>query len=119
MKQGDFILRMYEAIDRKDSHGMVEFLTDDASFKFANIPVVQGNLNIESFLDGFFASIKAISHTDIEHWNSGDAWFVTGTVTYTRHDDSTLPVPFGVLLIMKGNLIHDYRIFVDASELYR
>lgn len=119
MKKGDFILKMYEAIDRKDGHGMVGFLTDDATFKFANLPAVQGNLNIENFLDGFFASIKAIKHTDIEFWNSDDAWFVTGNVTYTRHDDTILPVPFGVLLIMKGNLIFDYRIFVDASELYR
>lgn len=119
MKQGNFILEMYKTIDRKDSHGMVSFLTGQATFRFANLPAVQGNMNIESFLDGFFASIKAISHTDLQYWNSDDAWFVTGTVTYTRHDETTLSVPFGVLLIMEGHLINDYRIFVDASGLYR
>jgi ketosteroid isomerase-like protein len=119
MAQSDFIIDMYKAIDAKSGVGMCEHLTEDASFKFANIPAVVGKQNIIAFLDGFFQSIKAIHHTRFEIWNSGDAWFVTGTVTYTRHNDSQLQVPFGVLLKMKAEMVKDYRIFVDASELYK
>ena len=119
MTQNHFILEMYKAIDVKSSVGMCQFLTEDASFRFANMPVVVGKSNIIAFLDGFFQSIKAIRHTGIEYWNSGKVWFLTGIVTYTRHNDSTLTVPFGVLLKMNSDLIQDYQIFVDASDLYR
>lgn len=119
MTQDNFILDMYRAIDAKDSVGMCNFLTEDAIFKFANLPAVEGKSNIIAFLDGFFQSIKAIQHTQIESWNSGNAWFASGTVTYTRHDDSQLIVPFGVLLKIQESLIKDYNVFVDASELYK
>lgn len=119
MAQSNFIIDMYKAIDAKSGVGMCEFLTEDASFKFANIPAVVGKPNIIAFLDGFFQSIKAIKHTDIDTRSSGSEWFVNGTVTYTRHNDSQLQVPFGVLLKMKAELIQDYRIYVDASELYK
>jgi ketosteroid isomerase-like protein len=118
MTQENFILQMYKAIDAKSGVGMCEFVTEDATFKFANMPAVEGKNNIIAFLDGFFQSIKAIKHTGIEYWNSGNAWFLTGTVNYTRHNDTVLSVPFGVLLKMREELIKDYLIFVDASELY-
>ena len=119
MQNGEFIIQIYQAIDRKDSRGMMQYLTDDSVFRFANIPQVEGRDNITAFLDGFFASIKSLRHTGIEYWNSGNAWFVTGNVTYTRHDGSTLGVPFAVLLKMKAELVRNYLIFVDASELYK
>lgn len=119
MTQNHFILDMYKAIDAKSSTGMCEFVSEDAVFKFANLPAVEGKNNIISFLDGFFQSIKAIRHTDIEYRNAGNEWFVNGTVTYTRLNDTQLPVPFAVLLRMRENLIKDYLIFVDASELYK
>jgi ketosteroid isomerase-like protein len=119
MTQNHFILEMYKAVDAKSSTGMCEFVTEDATFRFANLPAVEGKNNIISFLDGFFQSIKAIRHTDIEYRNVGNEWFVNGTVTYTRHNDTILQVPFSVLLKMRENLIKDYLIFVDASELYK
>jgi len=112
------ILNMYKAVDAKSSTGMCEFLTEDATFRFANMPSVEGKSNIIAFLDGFFDSIKAIRHSDIETWYDRNAWFVTGRVAYTRHNNSILNVPFGVLLKMKENLIKDYQVFVDASELF-
>jgi len=110
---------MYKAIDAKSGAGMCEFVTEDATFKFANLPAVEGKNNILAFLDGFFQSIKAIRHTNIQYRNSGNEWFANGTVTYTRHNDTTLAVPFAVLLNMRENLIKDYLIYVDASELYK
>jgi ketosteroid isomerase-like protein len=119
MTSNQFILDMYKAIDAKSPTGMCKFVTDDATFRFANMPALEGKSNIITFLDGFFQSIKAIRHTDIETWNSGNAWFVSGNVAYTRYNDSELKVPFGVLLKMRETLIKDYLIFVDASELYK
>jgi hypothetical protein len=119
MNQNHFIPQMYKAIDAKNSTGMCEFLTEDATFRFANMPPVEGKTNIIAFLDGFFASIKAIKHTDLQYWNSLNNWFVEGCVNYTRHNDTRLMVPFAVHLKMKGELIKEFLIFGDMSELYR
>jgi len=40
-------------------------------------------------------------------------------VTYTRHDSSTLTVPFANILRFEGDLIDEYLIFLDVSELYK
>jgi len=109
---------MYRAIDAKSSVGMCEFLTENSSFRFANLPVIEGKSNIIEFLDGFFESIKAIKHTEFEYWNAENNWFVMGYVTYTRHNDSQLIVPFAVHLKMNGDLIREFLIFGDMSELY-
>ena len=119
MTNNHFILEMYTAIDAKDSIGMCNFLTEDSSFTFANMPPVVGKSNIISFLDGFFQSIKGLHHTGIEYRYADDAWFANGTVTYTRLNESTLQVPFAILLKMNSDFIQDYRIYVDASELYK
>jgi ketosteroid isomerase-like protein len=118
MTQNNFVSDLYSAIDAKDTRKLVSNMTEDSIFRFANIPAVEGKGNITDFLDGFFQSIKSIRHSDLESWNIANVWFATGHVNYTRHDDSTLKVPFGILLKMKADLIKEFLIFVDNSELY-
>jgi hypothetical protein len=52
-----------------------------------------------------------------EHWQSGDTLIMRGQVTYTRHDDSQLNVPFANIFKLRDGLIGDYRIFGDFSAL--
>lgn len=119
MSQNNFIPEVYRAIDAQDSAKLVSYMTEDAIFKFANVPAVEGKQVIEAFLTGFFQSIKAINHTELEYWNAPDVWFVTGNVNYTRHNNTILRVPFAVLLRMRSGLIAGFHIFVDNSELYQ
>ncbi len=111
--------KVFKTVDNSESGEFVEFLTDDARFRFANLPVVQGRENIKAFLDEFFKSIDHTGHSDLREWQSGETWFVTGQVTYFRHDGSSLKVPFCNQFNMKGDKIDDYLIFVDNSQLYR
>jgi hypothetical protein len=39
-------------------------------------------------------------------------------VTYTRHDGSTLRVPFANVFKVDAGLVAEYLIFVDVSRLY-
>ena len=119
MSTDNFIKDMYSVVDAKDGAALSAMMTENGIFRFANIPGVQGRENIAGFLDNFFQSIKGIAHDQLEDWKVDDTRFATGRVTYTRHDDSLLPVPFSVILKMKGDLIDQYLIFVDASELYK
>lgn len=115
----DFTKNMYKAVDAKDAAAIAEMMTEDGSFKFANQEAVVGRSNIQTFLEGFFNSIKSISHSNLEAWFIDANYFITGTVTYNRMNDTHLQVPFSVNLKMEGNLIKNYNIYVDASTLYQ
>jgi ketosteroid isomerase-like protein len=115
----NFIPAMYKRIDASDTEGLLEYMTEDSIFKFANIPALEGKENIRQFLNAFFASIKALQHSELECWNTGDVWFAKGMVDYTRHNDTHLKVPFSVLLKMKSERIKGYHIYIDSSELYK
>ncbi|MCB8999348.1 MAG: nuclear transport factor 2 family protein [Bacteroidales bacterium] len=113
------ILKLFKSIDESDTKTFLTFLDDNANFKFANMPVVSGKKNIGEFLDGFFKSIRSLSHKNLEIYELEGIRFVNGNVTYTRHDGSTLSVDYSNTFKMKGDKIFDYLIFVDNSELYK
>ena len=94
MTTDNFIKDVFAVVDSKNGKALADMITEDGIFRFANIPVVQGRQSITDFLDNFFKSIKDISHDQLEDWKIGDTRFATGRVTYTRHDGSTLSVPF-------------------------
>jgi len=119
MSTDNFVEDMYGIVDTMNAVQLAELMTRDAIFRFANIPAVQGKEAIVGFLENFFQSIKGIAHSELEDWKTGNTRFATGIVTYTRHDDSELSVPFSVILKMQGDLINEYLVFVDASELYK
>ncbi|HOX78990.1 MAG TPA: nuclear transport factor 2 family protein [Bacteroidales bacterium] len=119
MTQDKYIPEMYRMVDAMDTPGFVNLFTADGIFRWANMEPVAGKENITAFLTGFFQSIKAISHTDLEYWQVPGVRFATGNVNYTRRDNSLLRVPFSVILKFKGDLINEFLIFVDTSELYK
>ena len=114
-----FVTEVYQSIDRADAAKFASYLTPNGSFRFANHPSVTGNQEVEDFVDGFFKSMKCISHSNLEYWATEDAVFVNGTVTYTRHNETTLSLPFSCTWKMKEHLIDQYLIFIDSSELYQ
>lgn len=119
MSTDNFVKDMYGIVDAMSGAKLAELMTEGSVFRFANIPAVQGKEAVIGFLDNFFQSIKGIKHSEIEDWKTDNTRFATGNVTYTRHDDSELSVPFSVILKMQGDLINEYLVFVDTSELYK
>ncbi len=118
MNRDEWTRDLFRCVDAKDSDGWLEFLTQDARFRFGNGPVVEGKDAIGESVCAFFASISALRHELADVWNHPDAVICRGDVTYTRLDGSTLSVPFVNVLNVEGDLIHDYFIYADASELY-
>lgn len=109
---------LFNALDTFDSKTFASFLTDNATFAFANAEPVHGRAVIQEYVAGFFASIKAIRHELIDCWVTPDAVISRGIVTYTRHSGSQLQVPFANVFNMRNERIQDYLIYVDNSQLY-
>jgi ketosteroid isomerase-like protein len=101
-----------------DTQAFLGFMADDVSFRFGNADPVDGRATVGEAVSGFFGSIKALRHDVTEMWDEGDSVICHGTVTYTRHDSSTLTVPFANVFGLRDDLIREYLIFVDTSELY-
>ena len=114
-----YIKELYQAVDKFDSAAIADKMTENGKFRFANMPAVEGHEAFCEFLDGFSKTIKGMRHDQLESWECGDVFIVNGFVSYTRHDDSVLTVPFSTTLKIKQGLIYEYRVFVDNSDLFQ
>jgi hypothetical protein len=119
MELKSFVKDVYQSIDSADAKKFASYIAPDGCFRFANNPEVIGNATIETYVDGFFKSLRGINHSNLESWSAGDAIFVNGIVKYTRHNNTTLELPFSCTWKMQGHLIGQYLIFIDSSELYQ
>lgn len=113
---------VFQAVDHSDTEKLLDNLSDDAVFQFANMSAVKGKENIRQLLDQFFASIDHTKHSDLELWGNdeGDKYTVKGNVMYVRKDGSQLEVPFCNVFVLddQKQAIREYLIYVDNSELY-
>lgn len=113
-----WIDEVFAAIDRKDAAAFADFFASEATFRFGNFPPVCGRAAIADSVAAFFAALHSLQHRIEERWLLPDTAIVTGTVTYTRHDSSTLQVPFANVMKLNAGNIHGYFIFVDNSALF-
>jgi ketosteroid isomerase-like protein len=117
MNNSSRVSDLFSAIDAKDTSGFLAFLTPDARFRFGNAPVVQGREAIGEVVGGFFASIEALEHDVGKTWSDETSIVCHGEVTYTRKDGSQLTVPFADVFGFQGDLIDEYLIHIDVSQL--
>jgi limonene-1,2-epoxide hydrolase len=110
--------KLFVAIDAMDTEGFLGFIAPDAEFRFASAPPVHGHAAIRAAVDGFFSSISALSHDLRRAVADGDAVVCEGEVTYTRHDGSTIALPFCNVFEIDDGLISVYRIYIDVTPLY-
>jgi hypothetical protein len=110
---------LFASIDAMNTEAFLSFLDPGCCFRFGNRPTVVGVEPTRAFVGGFFSSIAALEHSVAASWDTTEGVVAHGLVTYTRHDDSTLTVPFAVILNTAGEGITEYLVFADTSDLYR
>ncbi len=109
---------LFAAIDRRDTASFVASLTDDAVFRFGSAPAVQGREAVAEAVEGFFATIAGLSHRVAKVLWDGATQFCEGEVTYQRHDGSSVTLPFTDVFEYDGELIANYKIYMDIGPLY-
>jgi len=110
--------RLFVSIDAMDTESFLDFIAEDATFRFGSMPPVQGREAIRAAVDGFYASIAALKHVLHRRVTEGNAVVYEGEVTYTRHDGSDITLPFANVYEVDDGLISLYRIYIDAGPLY-
>jgi hypothetical protein len=119
MSNTDWIAGLFEAIDAMDIERFSSYLDEDCTFRFGNLPPVAGEAAVRGFVGGFFDSIAAVAHQVSESWAVPGGLVCHGTVSYTRHDETVLTVPFANVLKTRNDRIQDYMIFADVSGLHQ
>ena len=118
MTRDKWISDLFVAIDRKDTLAFCSFLSEDCELTFGNWAPVSGKNAIYDTIDNFFKSISGLSHNLAEAIKNEDSIVTYGIVTYTRLDNNQVQANFCNVFKMNGDLIKEYRIFVDISQLY-
>lgn len=116
---GDRVAQLFQSIDNRDIDAFLAFLSADVLFRFGNAQPVKGKDGVRTAVNGFFESVKALRHELIGTWQKDDVTICHGMVTYTRHDSTTLRVPFANILKLDAGSIKEYLIYVDISGLYK
>jgi len=109
---------LFEDIDSMEADRFARHLSDDVSFRFGNSDPVTGRDAVRDTWGGFCDAIAGVSHELVEQWNNGPATIVEAVVTYTRKDNSTISLPVVTIYRAQGELIEDYRIFMDVAPLF-
>jgi len=113
-----WLTEMFAAVDAFDVETFLSFLAPDCMFRFGNTAPIYGHDAIRAAVAGLFAGLKGIGHANLAAWVHPHTVICRGDVTYTRHDDSTLTVPFAVIFKRKNDLVQEYLIYVDISQLF-
>jgi ketosteroid isomerase-like protein len=109
---------VFAAIDRRDADGFVTYLTADAVFRFGSAPPVKGRDAAREAVAGFFGTIKGLSHELSRSMAAENVLICEGEVTYTRHDGSTVTLPFADSFELDDGFISHYKIYMDIGPLY-
>lgn len=117
MTQPDWIAQLFASIDAMDPDVFVSFVTDDAVFRYGSNPPTEGKRAIREAVAGFFSMFRQLGHTLEGTWVHPEVVFVQGQVHYTRHDGSTITLPFLNCLKMRGEKVREYLIYVDPTPL--
>ena len=118
MENTTWLTELFIAIDNKDADSFARSLSADAVFCFGNADRVKGREVIRDAVDSFFASIKGLIHDLKNTWAHQDYVVCNGEVTYTRHDNSQITLPFADVFAMNGEKIQEYLIYMDVGPLY-
>ena len=113
-----WITHAFQTIDAMDAVAFAALIAEDGSFVMGNAPPVVGRKAIVEIVGGFFGAIAGLSHSLDTAWVGSDSVSVNGVVTYTRHDGSTVALPFCDVFRMKGAVVQDWLIYMDVNPLF-
>ena len=104
-------------VDRMDSHAFASHFSGDCRLRIGSGEPLVGRAAIEAGLTGFFSTIKGLHHDLITQWDVDGVTISEWEVTYRRLDDRQITVP-AVTICRGGELIDDYRIFIDLVPVF-
>lgn len=108
----------FAEIDSFDPDRFVAHLTEDVVFRFGNAEPLVGRQAVRDAVAQFFTSIAGIRHDVLALYEVDDVVIAQIDVTYHRHDGGVVVVPNADILTYRGDLVADWRIYIDLAPVY-
>jgi ketosteroid isomerase-like protein len=112
------VASVFADIDSFSPDAFVTHLTPDVAFRFGKADPVTGREAVREAVAGFFSTIDGLTHHIRSVWEFGDTTIVQIDVEYRRKDGKTVTVPNADILVYDGELVRDWRIYIDVAPVY-
>ena len=112
------VVNVFSDIDAFNPDAFVTHLTPDVVFRFGNADPVTGREAVREAVAGFFSTIDGLTHHIRNVWEFGATTIVQIDVEYRRKDGKTVTVPNADILVYDGELVRDWRIYIDVAPVY-
>ena len=109
---------LFATVDSMDAAAFSEYFTEDARFRFGNAPTLTGRDAIASSIEEFFAALQGLRHEILDVWEVDNDVLCEVEVVYTRKDGSEVNLPAATIARCDGDLMSDYRIYMDINPLF-
>lgn len=109
---------IFADIDAMQPEKFVAHLTEDVIFQFANNDPSQGRESVQQAVEGFYQTISGMTHHIRNVFHDGDVSIAQIDVEYVRQDGKHVTVPNADILTFEGDLVKDWRIFIDLAPVF-
>src|SRR4051794_13095028 len=119
--QESVIRSLFAAVDRRDGDAVLGFLSDDVVLVFGNNDAMEGKARFAEAQRSFASMIGGLRHEVHDIWHAAeDADVVVArmTVHYTRLNGTGVSVPCCNVFRMSGDLVVDYRVYMDINPVF-
>ena len=115
------IRSLFAAVDRRDGDAVLGFLTADVVLVFGNNDPMEGKARFEEAQRSFASLIGGLRHEIHDIWHAvedSDVVIARMTVHYTRLDATGVSVPCCNIFRMSGDLVAEYRVYMDINPVF-
>ena len=118
MNVDEFVRDYWQSIDTLDMDRFLGYFAPDCTMGFGSYPLVQGLDGVRGMIAPVFAGVAGMRHQRLGLWVTDDATLARGEVTYTRHDQSTVTIPFMTYFVFAGERIRATHVYIDIAPLF-
>jgi ketosteroid isomerase-like protein len=115
----DVVLNTFAADAARDADRFAAKLTAHATFRLGGNPAVVGRDAIRDMVARMFTAFHSVRHRLVQAFECPAALIYEAEVTYTFADGRVVTAPYVNVLRFEGELVSDYRIYLDLSVLER
>ncbi|WP_405060924.1 nuclear transport factor 2 family protein [Kribbella sp. NBC_01505] len=113
------VQEVFRLVDTQDLDGLAALFAPDARFVMGNAEPLIGPDAIVAGSAAFGAMVQGFRHVPVRDWAVGPVTIIELEVTYTRLDGKEVTVPAVTIWeVDDGDLIIDYRVFVDSGPVW-
>jgi len=114
----DRIYQVFAAADQLNLDEWIVYFTKEAQFRFGNTAPVAGHDKIRQVMAQFFSTIQTMHHEFVGMYEQDNVVIAEAEVTFTRLDNKVVQIPAVTVFRMQGDLVEDFRLYMDAAPIY-